>query len=160
MDSSDFSFSRIWTCPWCSLQQASKVTVTGVCRRCRRPLPDAYLELCDPSNKGRSDLSDADALRNLIGNTLRRLRLRRGCTQFTLASALRTHRTHVSRIETGRVAPTPVLLLRAAAALGVERIVLCISRLEPKLLRVSSTISLVRQPSRGCVRECAIPKPP
>ena len=72
MDSSDFSFSRIWICPWCSPHQASKATATGVCRRCRQPLPDAYLEFCAPWIKGRSDLSDADALRNVTGNTLQR----------------------------------------------------------------------------------------
>lgn len=129
-----FSFKDVLTCPWCHLRQVSG---TGLCRRCRHPL-FSCLELRVPPAFAKSDLPNADSMRSLIGNTLRRLRLRRGCTQATLASALGTHRTHVSRIETGRVAPTPVLLLRAAAALGVARILLCINARDPKPVRRSS----------------------
>lgn len=112
-------FGDMLICPWCHLQ-ASRMT--GSCRRCRRPLPVTFLELSIPSN---SDL-DSDSSRHCIGKTLRRLRLRRGYTQSMLASSMLTHRTHVSRAERGRVTPSAEFLLRAAAALGVKRIVLCV----------------------------------
>jgi transcriptional regulator with XRE-family HTH domain len=63
-------------------------------------------------------------LATVIGNTIRELRLRRGFSQSTLAQRIGSHRTHISRIERAQVTPTPALLVRAALALGVDRILL------------------------------------
>lgn len=136
MDSSDLSISDMLTCPSCNLRHAFKVS--SACRRCGRPLPVTCLELGNRSIFCKSDLSGAQPMPNFIGNTIRRLRLRRGYTQSTLALAVGTHRTHVSRIETGRVAPTAELLMRAANALGVVRILLCINTKKPKPPGVAS----------------------
>lgn len=120
---SDFPFTDVLICPWCQLRQDSG---TGLCRRCRRPL-FSYLELRIPPAIAKSNWPDAVWPRGLIGKTLRRLRFRRGCTQSSLASAIGTHRMHLSRIEKGRSVPALALLLRAAAALSVVRILLCVS---------------------------------
>ena len=55
---------------------------------------------------------------------LRELRLRRGYSQLTLALRIGTHRTHVSRIERAQVIPTLKVLVRAAATLGVEKVLI------------------------------------
>lgn len=133
MNSSDFPVGDVLTFPSCHLRQSSKVI--GFCRRCWRPLPFAYLKFCIPSALAKHDVSDGDALRRSIGKALRRLRLRQGCTQAVLALAAGTHRTHVSRVERGRVAPTSAFLLRAASALGVVGIILCVRAQEPELVR-------------------------
>jgi transcriptional regulator with XRE-family HTH domain len=68
--------------------------------------------------------TDPHSLSILVGGTIRKLRLRRGYSQLTLASKIGTHRTHVSRIERGEVAPKLALLVRAATALGVAKVLL------------------------------------
>lgn len=46
------------------------------------------------------------------------LRRQAGMSQGQLAQAMATHRTHISRIESGRVLPSLPTLERAARALG------------------------------------------
>ena len=60
----------------------------------------------------------------MVGATIRELRLSRGYSQLTLATKIGSHRTHVSRIEHAQVTPTLALLMRAAVALGVEKVLL------------------------------------
>jgi DNA-binding XRE family transcriptional regulator len=55
----------------------------------------------------------------------------RGDSQDELARRIGTHRTHVSRIERGRIAPTLAFLLRAASALGVQRVFLSVRAQAP-----------------------------
>jgi DNA-binding XRE family transcriptional regulator len=116
---SSLSQGRVLSCPHCHLCQVAKVTCT--CRRCRRPLPVSYVEFCIPSTLTAIGPSDPESLRHFIGHALRRMRLRRGWSQLRLSAAIGTHRTHISRVETGRVAPAPALLVRAAVALGITR---------------------------------------
>lgn len=127
---SESPIGDILTCPWCHLRQCSRMT--RFCRRCRRPLPVVYLEVRIPSTLTKSDSPDADSLPHLIGKTLRRLRLRRGYTQSMLATVLGTHRTQVSRVENARVTASAAFVLRAAAALGVVRILICARTQETK----------------------------
>jgi ribosome-binding protein aMBF1 (putative translation factor) len=102
-------------CPWCKLRQFSGKNNT--CRRCRKPLSITYLEIpFSPMT------TDPYSLAVTVGRTIRELRLRRGYSQLTLASRIRSHRTHVSRIERGMVTPTLPMLLRAALALGIEKL--------------------------------------
>ena len=116
---SSLSQDRVLSCPNCHLCQVAKVTCT--CRRCRRPLPVTYVEFCIPSTLIGTGPADPESLRRFIGHALRRMRLRRGWSQLQLSAAIGTHRTHISRVETGGVLPAPALLIRAAVALGITR---------------------------------------
>lgn len=104
-------------CPWCKLRQFSGTN--NFCRRCRKPLPITYLEI-----PFLSLTTDPHSLAITVGHTIRELRLRRGYSQLTLASKIGSHRTHVSRIERAQVMPTLPLLLRTAATLGVEKVLI------------------------------------
>jgi len=117
MSSSDTSIRDVLICPSCKLRQFAGTTT--LCRRCRKPLPIVQIEFplafVTPN---------PDSLSTLIGNTIRALRLKRGYSQLTLATKIGSHRTHVSRIEHAQVKPTLALLVRAAVALGVEKVLL------------------------------------
>ena len=54
---------------------------------------------------------------------LRGLRLEGGMTQAECAVRLETSRSHLSRLESGRLRPSFSLLLRAARAFAVDRVV-------------------------------------
>lgn len=105
------------TCPWCKLRQFSGTN--NLCRRCRKPLPITYVEIPIAQVT-----TNPQFLASRIGHAIRELRLRRGFSQLTLASRIGTHRTHVSRIEHAQVTPTLAVLLRAAATLGVEKVLI------------------------------------
>ena len=66
--------------------------------------------------------------RSLVGNTIRELRVRRGYSQSTLATKIGTHRTHLCRIERAQMTPTLALLMRTAAVLGVENVLIRVRR--------------------------------
>jgi DNA-binding XRE family transcriptional regulator len=108
-------------CPWCGLTQFTGKS--NLCRRCRKPLLIFQLEvplaLID---------TDPERLSTLVGNIIRVLRLRRGYSQSTLATKIGTHRTHLCRIERAQMAPSLALLVRAAAALGVEKVLIRVRR--------------------------------
>ena len=104
-------------CPWCKLTQFTGKS--NLCRRCRNPLYIFQLEVPLALIN-----TDSQTLSTLVGKTIRVLRLRRGYSQSTLASKIGTHRTHVSRIEHAQMTPTLALVLRTAAALGVEKILI------------------------------------
>lgn len=117
MSSSDVPIRDVLICPSCKLRQFAGTTT--LCRRCRKPLPIVQIEFSLAFvNPNRHDLSTK------LGNAIRELRLRRGYSQFTLAEKIGSHRTHVSRIEHAQVTPTLALLVRAAVALGVEKVIL------------------------------------
>jgi len=117
MFQSGIPFRDVFVCPWCQLRQF--VGSTNLCRRCRKPLPIAYIEIpLALINK------NPDALRRLVGNAIRTLRTRRGYSQSALAAKIGSHRTHVSRIERAQLIPTLPLLMRATAALGVDKVLL------------------------------------
>jgi DNA-binding XRE family transcriptional regulator len=117
MPSSPSQTRDVLVCPWCKLTQFSGNS--NLCRRCRKPLYIIQLEI--PLTLF---TTTSQTLSSLVGNTIRQLRLRRGYSQSTLASKIGTHRTHVSRIEHAQMTPTLALLMRTAAAFGVEKIVI------------------------------------
>lgn len=51
---------------------------------------------------------------------LRELREAKGLSQEALASAIKSHATHISRLENGHKQPTLITLLKIARELGVE----------------------------------------
>lgn len=114
MSSSDVPIRDVLICPSCGLRQF--VGATGLCRRCRKPLPIAQIEFPLTTN--------LLSLSALIGNAIRNLRRRRGYSQSVLASKIGSHRTHVSRIEHGQVIPTLAMLVRAGLALGIDGVIL------------------------------------
>ena len=117
MSHSDLPNREVMLCPWCKLRQFAGTS--NLCRRCRKPLYALQLEIpLARINTNRKAIS------KLIGNTIHRLRLRRGYSQLELASKIGTHRTHVSRIERAQLTPSLALLVRTAAALGVEKVLI------------------------------------
>lgn len=121
MSEPDSPIRDVLLCPWCKLRQFAGTT--NLCRRCRKPLYVLQLEiplaLID---------TNPQTLSSLVGNTIRQLRVRRGYSQLALASKIGTHRTHVSRIEHAQLTPTLTLLVRTAAALGVEKVLIRVRR--------------------------------
>jgi ribosome-binding protein aMBF1 (putative translation factor) len=107
----------VLVCPWCRLTQFAGNT--NLCRRCRKPLYMHQLEIPLALIN-----TNSQTLSSLVGNTIREWRLRRGYSQLTLASKIGTHRTHVSRIERAQLTPTLALLVRTAAAPGVEKVLI------------------------------------
>src|SRR5215469_15508729 len=116
MPHSDLPIRDVLICPWCKLRQFAG---TAFCRRCRKPLSHFRLEIPLTSIS-----TNQQSLSILVGDTLRQLRKRRSYSQLTLALKIGSHRTHVSRIERAQVTPTLPFLVRAAAALGVETLVI------------------------------------
>ena len=115
MSQSDFPYRDVLICPWCQLRQFGGTN--NLCRRCRKPLPISHFEI------SLAFIAETpDALARQIGNTIRELRIRRGYSQATLASKIGSHRTHVSRIEHAQLTPTLNLLVRTAAALGIDKV--------------------------------------
>jgi DNA-binding XRE family transcriptional regulator len=115
MSQSDFPIRNVFICPWCKLRQFAGMT--NSCRRCRKPVLIVHLEI--PLSL---TTTNPQCLSILVGNAIRKLRLRRGYSQLTLALKMGTHRTHVSRMERAQVTPTLAVLVRAATALGVEKL--------------------------------------
>lgn len=77
---------------------------------------------------------------------IRELRQKQGMTQVALAARLATHRTHLSRIERGRMLPRGDLLLRCIEILGADKIILRIRDRSPEASALSNDIPL---PSEG-----------
>lgn len=121
MTQSDFPVRDVIICSWCNLRQF--VGATNLCRRCGKPLPITHLEISLAEL-----VSNPNSLAKKVGNTVRQLRLRRGYSQAGLASQIGSHRTHVSRVERGQLTPTLSLLVRVAVALGVEKVLLRVTR--------------------------------
>ena len=117
MSSSRSQIRDVLVCPWCKLTQFSGNS--NLCRRCRKPLYIFQLDI--PLSLFNTD---SRTLSNLVGNTIRELRMRRGFTQSALASKIGTHRTHLSRIEHAQQTPSLLLVIRAAVALGIEKVMI------------------------------------
>jgi ribosome-binding protein aMBF1 (putative translation factor) len=117
MAQSDLPHGNVWVCPSCKLTQFVNTSIA--CRRCRKRLPIFELEIPPHLIASRQEY-----LQKVLGKAVRELRLNRGYSQSTLAAKIQSHRTHVSRIECAQVAPSLVLLVRVAAALGAEGILI------------------------------------
>lgn len=62
---------------------------------------------------------DADA-QNWVGDRIRQLRENHGISQEELADRCGIHRTHLSKIERGKISPAVVTLSRIAGALKIK----------------------------------------
>jgi DNA-binding transcriptional regulator YiaG len=109
-------------CPHCGLHQY--LTANGECPRCKRPMGVEFFTL--PLSDLAQQLSDKElrVVPNRIGLAIRELRSRRHISQEALARAAHTGRSHLSRIECGRVRPPLSTLLRVTGALGLNAIIL------------------------------------
>lgn len=112
-------------CPACGLVQFSSFSTT--CRRCRRSLGIRYVPLTLSCKNLEREKSSKECTR-AFGHMLRGLRLERGMTQAECALRLETSRSHVSRLESGRLGPSFSLLLRAVRAFDVDRVILRIQK--------------------------------
>lgn len=112
-------------CPSCGLVQFC--TLSTVCKRCRRSLGIRYAKV----RLSRGDLERANCSKEFsraFGHLLRGLRHERGMTQAECAVHLETSRSHLSRLESGRLRPSFSLLLRTARAFAVDRVILRIQK--------------------------------
>jgi len=96
---------------------------SGRCVRCDQGLGISYFAINLLGMNG-SDSATDDSLRNSIGAALRAMRTRRGITQAALSRQLSiVGRSHLSRIESGRVLPPLHTLLLIVTCLGAESVI-------------------------------------
>ncbi len=105
-------------CPACGLIQFC--TLSTMCKRCRRSLGIRYETLTLSHKKENS----SEEFTRAFGLMMRTMRLDRGMTQEECAIHLRTSRSHLSRLESGRISPSFSMLLRAARAFAIDRVIL------------------------------------
>ena len=108
-------------CPFCGLIQFC--TFSTICKRCRRSLRIRYATLIF-SPKLLEEENSAEEFTRAFGRMMRGIRLGRGMTQAECAILLQTSRSHVSRLESGRLSPSLSMLFRAARAFSVDRVIL------------------------------------
>ena len=109
-------------CPTCQLSQFERGN--GKCRRCHHSLGFTFFELTLSSPLTSLESERLTAMRIEVGGLIRRLRSRHGITQAALAALTGIHRTYLSRVERGRVAPSIFTLMQIAGAVGVDKIML------------------------------------
>ncbi len=108
-------------CAACGLMQFCSFSTT--CRRCRRSLDIRYATLTLSPGKLEKENSSEECAR-AFGRRMRGLRLERGMTQADCALRLQTSRSHLSRLESGRLRPSFSLLVRAAHVFAVDSVIL------------------------------------
>ncbi len=108
-------------CPMCGLVQFSSFST--ICKRCRRSLGIRYTTFTF-SCKNLGNDRRSEKCSSAFGQMLRALRLERGMTQAECAIHLETSRSHLSRLESGRLSPSFFMLVRAARAFAVDRVIL------------------------------------
>ena len=108
-------------CPFCGLTQFCNFS--AICKRCRRSLPIRYVTLTLSPTILEKENSSEEFTR-AFGRMMRDIRLSRGMTQAECAIRLQTSRSHVSRLESGRLSPSFSMLFRAARAFSVDRVIL------------------------------------
>jgi len=107
-------------CPACGLVQFC--TLSTICKRCRRSLGIRYATLTlSPRNLEKENSSEEFS--RAFGRMIRVMRLDRGMTQAECAIRLETSRSHLSRLESGRLSPSFSMLFRAARAFSVDRVI-------------------------------------
>ena len=107
------------TCPVCKLQQFNK------CRRCKSPLGvGCIIELLLPTPPACRDSQGLLSVRQELGRSIQKMRVRRGMTQTALASATGLHRTYLSRVENGQFPSVIALIGIAGALLGSDKVTL------------------------------------
>lgn len=108
-------------CAHCQLNQFP--ARNGRCRRCHQSLNVSYLEFSLPRCHASFDGDHTGPPRALIGTILRELRAHRGLTQELLSRYARISRSQVSRFECNRAWPSLQTLLRIAATLGIDHLI-------------------------------------
>lgn len=108
-------------CPACGLTQFC--TLSTICKRCRRSLGIRYATLTLSSRNPVKE-SNSEEFTHAFGRMMRSMRLNRGSTQADVAILLHTSRSHLSRLESGRLSPSFSMLIRAARAFAVDRVIL------------------------------------
>jgi len=107
-------------CPACSLTQF--FISPPFCKRCKTSLGVQYVILTlTPENFHQKDCPGK--LARTFGHMMRALRVGRGMTQAECAVRLHTSRSHLSRLESGRLSPSFSMLIRAARAFDCERVI-------------------------------------
>lgn len=122
--------SDVVTCPTCHLRQFVRA---DTCPSCHQSLGLTYYAFQLPSRYAKRGLPDRSSIRRFIGILMRRLRLRLGVSQSVLATRMAVHRTRVSRMESGQAVQNLRVLLLAAIALDIDRIVLRVRSRKPNL---------------------------
>jgi len=108
---------EVLTCPHCFLKQYWASSLR--CRRCHRLL---FSLLREGGTKSQANSGGAygPSFSCCIGPAIRTLRERHKMSQAELARAMNTDRSHISRIECGRLIPSLPNLERIARALELE----------------------------------------
>jgi DNA-binding XRE family transcriptional regulator len=116
----DIGFDSI-RCPACGLVQFC--TFSTICKRCRRSLGSRYVPLTLSRINLEKDNSSEEVTR-AFGDMMRGMGLDRGMTQAECALHLHTSRSHLSRLESGRLRPSFSMLLLEARAFAFDRVIL------------------------------------
>jgi ribosome-binding protein aMBF1 (putative translation factor) len=121
-DPTTFPLRETAICKHCGLHQFA--TASLHCRRCQQVLGLHFLKvpLADFPTPPPEDL--VRSLPGRVGAIVRKLRLRRGFSQTTLACSAGTSRSYISRIECGHKLPPLLTLLRVIKPLGLNTMTL------------------------------------
>ncbi len=106
------------TCQHCQLVQFAPRS--GRCRRCRQRIFESEHLLAGIACLLNGTGDPPPSAAGQIGRQITTLRQQAGLSQGQMALAMNTHRTHLSRIESGRVVPSLPTLERIAGALGMS----------------------------------------
>ena len=109
-------------CPHCQLNQFP--SKTGECLRCHKPTRISYFALDVPRYAAARSAVSVNQIRPLMGRVLRIMRSRRGLNQELLSRSSRVSRGQVSRFDSGAACPSLSSLLRIAATLGIDQLVI------------------------------------
>jgi DNA-binding XRE family transcriptional regulator len=105
-------------CNTCGVVQY--LTACGQCARCHQSLGVSYITLDLRGLIGDHSKNADDPLRKSLGAALREMLTRRKITQTALSRKISIGRSHLSRIESGRVFPPVFTFLLIATWLGAE----------------------------------------
>ncbi len=115
-------------CGACALVQT--VHSSGRCLGCHRNIV-SYLNLELPTKPFDQSQAEWRSFPIQLGSALRRLRLRRGITQSTLARRLHMSRSELSRAESGRVVLPFRTVLLIATQLGADHVTIRVRDFPP-----------------------------
>ena len=109
-------------CPMCGLVQFCTLSASAICKRCRRSLV-RYVTL-NLSLRNLEKENSTEEFTRAFGHMMHAMRLDRCWTQAECAIRLQTSRSHLSRLESGRISPSFSMLFRAARVFSVDRVIL------------------------------------
>ncbi len=116
-------------CQACHLNQF--LTNTGECRRCKGKNIGNYHLVIPITTDAATLTSTMQSFRKSLGTFIRAVRMERRLTQAQLAVCLHTHRTFISRIESGRCSPPLAMFARASFLMGLDKAIVILRRREP-----------------------------